>query len=171
MPDSPNDLFARLFSESRAALRRYVRRFIHSPETADEIVQEAFLRTYEQRDSVETPKAFLFSTARNLASNTNRDRRTAKTDSVGDFDDSRVIVEHASPEEGVLADEQTRLVKAAVDRLPPRCRAAFALRVFYGCSYKEIADRLGISVKTVEKYIARGLMETHAYLKRRYRDQ
>jgi RNA polymerase sigma-70 factor (ECF subfamily) len=170
MPDSRNDLFARLFSESRAALRRYVRRFVQSPETAEEIVQEAFLRTYEQGDSVETPRAFLFSTARNLASNAHRDQRTAKTDSVGDFDNSRVGAEHQSPEEGVLADEQTRLIRAAVDRLPPKCRAAFALRVFHGCSYKEIADRLGVSAKTVEKYIARGLRETDAHLKRRYKD-
>jgi RNA polymerase sigma-70 factor (ECF subfamily) len=138
---------------------------------AEEIVQEAFLRTYEQGDRVETPRAFLFSTARNLASNAYRAQRTAKTDSVGDIDDVRVVLEHASPEVRVLADERTRLIKAAVDRLPPRCRAAFALRVFHGCSYQEIADRLGVSRKTVENYIARGLRETHSHLKRRYRDE
>jgi len=170
MSDSRNDLFARLFFESRAALRRYVRRFVGSREIAEEIVQEAFLRTYEQGEKVQTPRAFLFSTARNLASNAHRDQRTAKTDTMGDFDDLRVVTQHASPEEGALADEQTRLVKDAVDRLSPKCRAAFALRVFHGCSYKEIADRLGISTKTVEKYIARGLRETHANLKRRYKD-
>jgi DNA-directed RNA polymerase specialized sigma24 family protein len=40
--------------------------------------------------------------------------------------------------------------------------------VFHQCSYKEVADRLGISPKTAEKHIARGLRETHAYLERRY---
>jgi len=39
---------------------------------------------------------------------------------------------------------------------------------FTECSYKEVADRLGISAKTVEKHIARGLHDTHSYLKRRY---
>jgi len=170
MAETRNELYARLFSESQAALRRYVRRFVGSGETAEEIVQEAFLRTYEQGDGVKTPRAFLFSTARNLASNEHRHRRTVKTDSVGDFDDSRVVRQGGSPEEDALADERTRLIKDAVDRLPPQCRAAFALRVFQACSYKEIADRLGISTKTVEKHIARGLRETHVYMKRRYKD-
>ena len=40
--------------------------------------------------------------------------------------------------------------------------------MFYGCSYKEVADRLGISAKTVEKHIARGLRETHGFLTKRY---
>jgi RNA polymerase sigma-70 factor (ECF subfamily) len=170
MSDSSNQLFARLFSESHAALRRYVRRFVGSTETADEIVQEAFLRTYERRQSVETPRAFLFSTARNLAANERRDYRTARTDCVGDLDDLRVASLGESPEDGALASEQSRLLTDAVNRLPPQCRAAFSLRVFHECSYREIADRLGISVKTVEKHIARGLRETHVYLQRRYRD-
>jgi len=170
MAETRNELYARLFSESRAALRRYVKRFVRSGETAEEIVQEAFLRTYAQGDGVKTPRAFLFSTARNLASNEHRHRCTVKTDSVGDFDDSRVVRQSGSPEEDALADERTRLVQDAVDRLPPQCRAAFTLRVFHGCSYKEIAGRLGISAKTVEKHIARGLRETHEYMKRRYKD-
>lgn len=170
MLNSRNDLFCTLFSETRTALRRYVQRFVGSRETAEEIVQEAFLRTYEQGDRVEIPRAFLFSTARNLASNLNRDQRKSKTDSVGNFDDSRVVLLQTSPEQGVLEDEQARLVSKAIDRLPPKCRAAFALRIFHDCSYKEIADRMEISTKTVEKYIARGLREVHADLKHRYRD-
>jgi len=171
MRDARNDFFASLFLESRSALRRYVRRFVGSRETAEEIVQEAFLRTYERAENVETPRAFLFTTARNLASKLKRAERVAKTDLVGDFDDPGVVIQQASAEDSALADEEARIVRQTVDRLPPKCRAAFALRVFHGCSYKEIADKLGLSVKTVEKYIARGLDETHAHLKRRYRER
>jgi RNA polymerase sigma factor (sigma-70 family) len=73
-----------------------------------------------------------------------------------------------SPETELLRDERNRLIQEAIDQLPPQCRAAFALRIFHGCSYKEVADCLGISAKTVEKHIARGLRETHAYLKGQY---
>ncbi len=170
MSDSRDDFFARLFSESREALHRYVQRLVGSAATAEEIVQESFLRTYRQSRSVETPRAFLFSVARNLASKQRRHERTAKTDSVADFETLRIVGQHAPLDEGLLADEQTRILQEAVGRLPPQCRAAFTLKVFYACSYQEIADRLGISPKTVEKHIARGSRETHAYLRRRYRD-
>jgi RNA polymerase sigma-70 factor (ECF subfamily) len=166
--DSRTETFTKLFAESRDALHRYIRRFVGSSETAKEIVQEAFLRTYRQRESVTTLRAFLFSTARNLAANEYRHRRTVERGALGDFSDSWVKIERESLEAELLRDERNQLIQEAVDRLPPQCRAAFALRVFHECSYKEVADRLGISAKTVEKHIARGLRETHSYLKRRY---
>ena len=166
--ESRTEIFTKLFAESRQALHRYIRRFVGSSETAKEIVQEAFLRTYRQRESVTTLRAFLFSTARNLAANEYRHRRTVERGALGDFGDWRVKTEHESLETEVLRDERNRLIQEAIDRLPPQCRAAFALRVFHECSYKEVADRLGISAKTVEKHIARGLRETHSYINRRY---
>ena len=87
---------------------------------------------------------------------------------MADFGDSRVKTERESLETELLRDERNRLIQEAIDRLPPQCRAAFTLRVFHECSYKEVAERLGISPKTVEKHIARGLHETHRYLNRRY---
>ena len=87
---------------------------------------------------------------------------------MGDFGDSRFKTERESLETELLRDERNRLIQEAIDRLPPQCRAAFMLRVFHECSYKEVAERLGISAKTVEKHIARGLHETHSYVKRRY---
>ena len=87
---------------------------------------------------------------------------------MGDLGDPRVKTERESLESELLRDERNRLIQEAIDRLPPQCRAAFTLRVFHECSYKEVAERLGISAKTVEKHIARGLHETHCYLNRRY---
>lgn len=165
--ESREQAFAKLFSESRQALHRYVVRFVGSGETAKEIVQEAFLRTYRELGSVKTLRAFVFSTARNLAANEYRHRRTMDRSALGDLAASRVETEYESIETGLLRDERNRLIQEAIDRLPPQCRAAFTLRVFHECSYKEVAERLGISTKTVEKHIARGLRETHSYLKRR----
>jgi RNA polymerase sigma-70 factor (ECF subfamily) len=166
--ESRTEIFTKLFAESRQALHRYIQRFVGSSETAKEIVQEAFLRTYRHGESVTTLRAFLFSTARNLAANEYRHRRTMEKNALGDFTRSRTDVEHESLETELLRDERNQLIQEAIDRLPPQCRAAFALRVFHECSYKEVADRLGISAKTVEKHIARGLRETHNYLNRRY---
>ena len=169
MSNSRADLLGRLFSESRPALRRYVRRLVGSPETADDVVQEAFLRTYVHADRVKVPRAFLFSTARNLAADSRRHNRVAKTDPMGDSDGSEVVSLCESPEGQALADERSLLLRQAIERLTPQCRAAFVLKVFHACSYKEIAQRLGLSPKTVEHHIARALRETHQYLRQRYK--
>jgi RNA polymerase sigma-70 factor, ECF subfamily len=170
MSASRHDEWLRLFSESHGALSRYVRRLVTSRAAADDIVQEAYLRTYEHGSRVRTPRALLFSAARNLAADARRHARVAKTDSMGDPEASGVVSSSDSPEAVALADEESRLLREAVQRLTPQCRAVFALRVFHACSYKEIAERLGISVKTVEKHVAQGLRETHRYLRRQYRD-
>lgn len=169
LPES-QDLLSRLFADSHKALRRYVRGLVGSREKAEDIVQEAFLRTYERRQSVTTPRAFLFSAARNLAIDARRHDRIAKTDSVGDVEASGVVSFSGTPEDLALSDERSRLLKGAIEHLPPQCRAVFALRVFHACSYQEIAERLGISEKTVEKHVGRGLRDTYQYLKRHYRD-
>jgi RNA polymerase sigma-70 factor (family 1) len=166
--DSPTETFIKLFAESRQALLKYIRRFVRSSETAKEIVQEAFLRTYRERDSIITPRAFLFSTARNLAANEIRHRRTVERDTLASSDEVPVDAQYESLESGLLRDERNRLIQQAIDRLPPQCRAAFTLRVFHECSYREVADRLGISVKTVEKHISRGIRETNHYLQAQY---
>lgn len=166
--DSPTETFIKLFAESRQALLQYIRRFVRSSETAKEIVQEAFLRTYRERESIVTLRAFLFSTARNLAANEIRHRRTVERDTLASSDELSLDAEYESLESGLLRDERNRLIQQAIDRLPPQCRAAFTLRVFHECSYREVADRLGISVKTVEKHISRGIRETNRYLKVQY---
>jgi RNA polymerase sigma-70 factor, ECF subfamily len=171
MSSSRQEEWVRLFSESQRALRRYVRRMVTSPAAADDIVQEAFLRTYEHGTRARVPRALLFSAARNLAVDDRRHARVAKTDSLGDLDASGVVSTSESPEAVALADEESRLLREAVERLTPQCRAVFALRVFHACSYKEIGERLGISVKTVEKHVANGVREAHRYLRRKYREE
>jgi len=170
MPESRADFFSKLFSDSHAALRRYVRRLVRSRETADEIVQEAFLRTYERADPRQAPKTFLYTIARNLATDHRRHDRIAQTDAVGDLDNLDVVSPLESFEAWLLAEERTRLLRDAVEQLPPQCRAVFALKVFHAYSYKEIAQRLGISTKTVENHLARGMSDTRSYLRRRYRE-
>lgn len=170
MSDAFENRFSEFFAETRQGLLRYVRRLTRTRESAEDIVQEAYVRTFEQGRHVQAPKAFLFVTARNLAWNAHRDQRTAATDPVDDIDRVGAVDSAGScPEQRLIADEATVLLRQAVERLPVQCRAAFTLRVFHGLAYKEIAVRLGISAKTVEKHIARGLRDTHAFMRRRYR--
>ena len=168
MPHYCADILLRFFAEDRAALLRYVRRFLPSREDSEDIVQEAFLRTCEHAQEVVEPRAFAFTVARNLATDSRRHTRLAKTDALGDLSQSPVVASSHSLEGEVLAEEEGRLLREAVDQLSPQCRAVFQLRMFQGCSYKEIAERLGLAPKTVENHIGRALRETHEFLRKRY---
>lgn len=167
--DSRSQVFARLFAESGAALRRYVRRLVQSPESAEEIVQEAFLRTYEHARTDRPPGALLYSIARNLAMDHHRHARRVKRYSwEEEGSPGAALAEGDSLEAWLLQEERSSLLKDAVEQLAPQCRAAFALRVFHGSSYRDIAGELGISEKTVEAHVSRGIRETYRYLRRRY---
>ncbi len=168
MPHFCPDILLKLFADDRAALLRYVRRFLPSREDSEDIVQEAFLRTCEHAEEVVEPRAFAFTVARNLATDSRRHTRLAKTETLGDLSQSPVVASGSSVEGQALADEEGRMLREAVAQLSPQCRAVFQLRVFEGCSYKEIAARLGLAPKTVENHIGRAIRETHEYLRRRY---
>lgn len=86
MSSSRQEEWLRLFLDSHRALRRYVRRLVGSPSATDDIVQEAFLRIYEHGARARTPRALLFSAARNLAVDARRHAKVARTDSLGDLD-------------------------------------------------------------------------------------
>jgi RNA polymerase sigma factor (sigma-70 family) len=162
--------FASFFVESRQALTRYVRRLVRSPSAAEEIVQEAFLRTYQVGEVPAPLRPYLFSTARNLASNVRRHDRVVARFCTGDLDAAELSSSGESPEDEVLADERIRLLTEVIGNLPPQRRAAFTLRMFHERSYKEIAAHLGISARTVEKHIAAAVREIHAELAKRYKD-
>jgi len=162
--------FSKLFLERAAGLKYYIRRLVGSRDTADEIVQEAFLRAYEHADRDRPVGPLVYAIARNLAVDHHRHERLAPADALGENADPYVVSNagHQSLESWLLAEEQSALLKRAVELLPPQCRAAFTLRVFHCCSYKEIAVRLGIAEKTVEAHISRGMRETFRYLRQRY---
>src|SRR5512142_680856 len=108
VPHFRPDILLKLFAEDRAALLRYVRRFLPSREDSEDIVQEAFLRTCEHAQEVVEPRAFAFTVARNLATASRRHMRLAKTDTLGDLSQSPVVTSGSSLEGEVLADEESR---------------------------------------------------------------
>lgn len=160
---SSNSMITALFTSSRFELRKYVRRLVRSDETADDIVQEAFLKTLQNADKMEIPRAFLFTVARNLALDSRRHDNIVKFEVIGDMDE--LIVEGKSVDLTLEAGQQRDLLKQAINHLSPKCRAVYTCRVFLGMSYREISKRYHISEKTVENQIAVGLRETTKFLR------
>lgn len=96
-------------------------------------------------------------TARNVVYDNLRRQKVVAIDYVADPG----MLGHAdgapSPEASALARDELRQLRALVAALPTQCRRVFTLRKVYGLSPREIADRLGLSVSTVEKHLVKAV--------------
>jgi RNA polymerase sigma factor (sigma-70 family) len=151
--------FKREIIVHEAALLRYLaRRWPNRQEVLD-LRQDIYVRVYDAatRSLPQSPKSFLFTTARHLMVDRIRRRRIVSIDSVGDLDALNVLVEEVSPEQRISAHQELRRLALAIDLLPPKCREAVWMRRVDDLPQKEVAIRLGISQKTVEKHVMKGM--------------
>lgn len=152
-------LLDQVFSH-RAALQKYLRKFVGGAEDVDDLVQEAYVRVCSMPSGqvVESPRALLFRIAHNLAVDRARQKVSHATDDVADFEPLNVSSEEAEPDEQADLRRRFESFCAAVDSLPPLCRRVFVLRKVYQLSHAEIAEVLGLSHSTIEKHVAKGLV-------------
>lgn len=150
-------------------LRAWLR--AHYPATVDfdDIVQEAYLRVlraHDRGDRIESPKAFLFATARNLALMQWRHRQVEKNDVLTETVSSGIMDETCDVPHAVARAQELEILTQAIQCLPTRCRQIITLRKIYGLSQKEVAARLSISEHTVEAQGTIGLRKLAEYFER-----
>lgn len=151
-----NDL-TRFFIDEAPRLRRFLRRFGRGV-SADDIVQDTFEQLCATRsENIASPRAYLFRTARNLALNERKRARLIQVDLVGDAAELTVPDGFGDPEQQVLAGDLLVRLYEALALLPEHKRQALVLFKLEGYSYKEIGKRLGVSPRTVERYVADAL--------------
>ena len=156
--------FAReLFELHRLALYRYLKHILISREDALEVLQEAYLRLLRQPSFEhvrQNAKAYLFQTAANLANNRFRQRsKKSFATEVEMFEAAGLTSPHwASWPEMALQGEQTEsiIIRALMELATP-VRTAILQYRFQDLTHREIALRLGVSERTVERYIKDGL--------------
>ncbi|MBI5767398.1 MAG: sigma-70 family RNA polymerase sigma factor [Verrucomicrobia bacterium] len=158
-PRRPRHDFAGFYRATVAPLRRYLARLTGNRTEAQDLAHDAYARIYPaMRDGqVETPQAFLYTTARRLAINQLRHRELAQTQSVSD----ETLDANAAPQPGVpqtvIARQELEQLERALAQLPPGCRAVLLLRKVEMLPHDEIARRLGVSRSNVEKQHVRAL--------------
>lgn len=168
MPTELDEWFVReILVHERALVSYLLRCWPHRDELHD-LRQEAYARVYEAaaRTRPGAPKAFLFATARHLMTDRLRRSRVVSIEPVGDFESSNVyLIDEVSPERWAGTRQALKRLMEALDRLPDRCREVVWLRRVEELPQKDVAQRLGISEKTVEKHLAKGmrLLADHLY--------
>lgn len=163
----------RWFSEEvhshESSLKAYLRGSFPLVRDVDDVVQESYLRVWKARlrHPIASTKSFLFQVARHLAIDVVRRRQSAATDSLGDLAALPVIEDKPDAVDRLCYDEKIEFLASAFLNLPPRCREIMILRKLQGTSNRDIADRLGISERTVENQITRGMKLCRDYLEQR----
>jgi len=160
MADRPIDeWFMREVLPLEPMLTRFLQRNWRNEAEISDLRQEAYARVYEaaQCERPQLVKPFLFQITRNLMIDRLRRQSVVNLESVADFDWLNVSDDKPSSEAYVAARQELRLLQAALDKLPPRCRQVVLMRKVEGLSQKEVAKHMGITIETVENQVAKGM--------------
>ena len=150
-------------------LRAWLRSRFPTETDIDDIVQGAYARVLEARATtvIESPKAFLFATARNLVlARFRRPQIIGGQNGLTDFELESVLDENADVPQAVARAQELELLTEAIQSLPTRCRQVLTLRKIYGLSQKDVAAQLGISENTVEAQGVIGLRKIAEFFER-----
>ncbi len=141
-----------------------VMRYMHDPDTAQDVAQEAFIKAYKGLKNFRGESAFytwLYRIAINTAKNhlVSQGRRTPTNDidaeEAEQFEGESALKEYGTPENEMLRDEIQSIVSNAIDALPDDLRTAIVLRELEGMSYEEIAEAMDCPIGTVRSRIFR----------------
>ncbi len=158
-----------LFMDHRPKLLAYAHRIIRDHASAEDIVQEAYLRFADATKGtlVEEPIRYLYRIVRNLAIDGRRRqlRDASRTVSDGHIAD-KLVAGNQSPEDSAAGRADLRTLEAALAELPARTRAALEMHRFGGYTLKEIAAHLGISIGLAHSLVINGVEHCRARLHR-----
>ena len=150
-----------LFMMHRGALVNYANGIVGDSAHAEDVVQEAWLRYGAARQGwrLEEPVGYLYRIVRNLALDRRRrlnleDRHAAVQIGQAETD----IADRApSPEDKAIARQELQRVIAAMAELPERTRIALEMHRFGGCTLKDIARHLGVSVSMAQVLVVQAI--------------
>ena len=160
--------FKVLFEKNYNKVLFYARKYSDSMETAEEAVSEVFLKLWKRRNRIEIKSSFqsyLFTSVRNKCLDILRKETKAQFESETILEST--TSSHSNTLEVIQSNELQDQIERAIERLPKDRRRIFLMSRNEGLKYKEIADRLGISIKTVETQMGRSLK----YLRERFKDE
>ncbi|MCA9734412.1 RNA polymerase sigma-70 factor [candidate division KSB1 bacterium] len=149
--------FKALFHQWQPRIYRYIWLRVRNVQIAEDLVQEVFFRLWQKRQHLPQSSnftAFIFQIAHNLVVDWTR-KNKVRSQAMATLGAKNEISPAANDQ--IEASELNQAVTAAISNLPPAMQNAFVLHRMENLTYKQIAEVMNISVKTVEKHISKAL--------------
>lgn len=154
-----------MFRDEFKGLCFFAQRYVKDYHTAREIVQDAFISLWEKRETIDASrsvKSYLATIIHNRCHNYLRDNRKFSEDLLAI---ENLLHEPADmPTDLLTGRELEKAIQSAIDELPGKCREIFLLNRYENLKYHEVAEKLGISQKTVEAQMSKALQHMRVRL-------
>lgn len=147
-----------LFSKYYAPLYRFAREILKEKLAAEDAVQDVMLKVWERRSSIHITtalKSYLYMAVKNHCLNQLKIAGRKNWLEEGMEDDERFAINNVA--EQLHAKTLEQKIHQVIESLPPKCALIFKMSRFEGKSYKEMADELDLSVKTIENQMGKAL--------------
>jgi RNA polymerase sigma-70 factor (family 1) len=158
--------FASLFRLLYPRLLSFALQYVHVKETAEEIANDVFIKLWSRReylDQVNNISTYLFVSVKNLSLNYLKQYSHIHV-AVENTEGDAGLVNREDPEQQLEWKEMSFQLSQAIDNLPDQCRAVFKLVKEDGFRYKEVAEILGISPRTVETQLFRAMKKLQSLI-------
>src|SRR5688500_13706056 len=148
--------YKEIFFTYYTPLLRFAQTFVDDRQSAEEIVSDVMMKIWEKRKglpSISNLRVYLYISTKNTALNYLAKQKKVEIVSIEylnlDFPSNTL-----NPEQLMISAEMMRRINNAINSLPPRCKLVFKLVKEDGLPYKEVADILDISIKTIDSHLA-----------------
>lgn len=151
--------FEQIFRTHFNSLCIFARKYIKDTDVCKEIVQNVFVLIWEKRATIDLQKnikSYLFSAVYSRCMNHIRDHKKFDGNATEHIEVLNKKDDQDIEQQMHEADLNSR-IQQAIESLPEKCREVFQLNRMEGLKYKEIAEKLGISIKTVENQVSKAL--------------
>jgi len=158
--------FRKLFFKFHGNLVLFANKFTGDMQVSQDLVQDAFMKLWEQYQAdatINSPKAYLFQAVRNNCLNHYRHLKTRYSvkeelaTKISSLERSAYLNDD-SPLQSLLELEMKEKIETLIETMPEKCQKVYKMSRHDFLKNKQIAEKLGVSVKMVEKHISKALM-------------
>ncbi|PYF74831.1 RNA polymerase sigma-70 factor [Pedobacter nutrimenti] len=146
------DLYRRMYP----TLKKYAVYLVKDTEEAQLILNDVFISVWKNNTMLSNEKAYLFRAVKNASLNYHKSPKPGFWHLDGEDEAPEIIDLKETPDQVLQNKDRNRMLYALIDQLPERRRLIFYLYRIEGFSYKEIANLLDISIRTVEDHLVKG---------------